>query len=35
MLEAYQAYGDYDTMADADPGAGPGGRDRGRRLDTW
>ena len=29
MLEAYEAYGDYDTMADADPGADPGGA-RGR-----
>ena len=27
MLESYQAYGDYNTMADAHPGAGPGGRE--------
>ena len=35
MLEAYQAYGDYDTMADADPRSGAGGGDRGRAVRTW
>ena len=24
MLEAYEAYGDYNTIGDADPGADPG-----------
>lgn len=33
MLEAYQAYGDYNTMAEFDPQSGPAGRDRGRRID--
>ena len=26
MLEAYEAYADYNAMADADPAADPGGR---------
>ena len=35
MLEAYEAYGDYNTIGDADQGTAPGGRARTRSAARW